>query len=430
MAKENNEAEAQLDAIKIELNALRNVGKIIASMQDLDKVLIEILRILHNLLGFEYGTISLVDEKSRTIGTKHGIWGDEIDVFPKWIKMAQYSLDEKEKIDIQIDIVRTGETEIIDSWDKRFNKEIWDEFKHERLIRVFMPIKVMNKVIGTIEAGYDKKRKGRITEEEKRTLSAFVNQAAIAIEVATQIEAIKSEEQQVINAQKLAMINNIAGFFAHKLHNAAGTIPALARDAKEILLQAGENQNFRVIRKLDMIESHASLLMEMASQLRLPSSEKSGVQTCNVNSTIESAIQKANLDPGLINLSLNLAPNLPIARADTEQVREILLNVIKNAKESMQDGGTLGILTEYFKSDDNVSIIISDTGPGIPESIRDKLFEQPFTTTKRGMGLGLYLAKLYLLDIMGDIQLQDPQYKGATFIIKIPILVSQEVQND
>ena len=216
----------------LELATLQEIGKVIISTQGVDSVLIEILKALAKLLNFEYSTISLVDKRTNTISTKHGIWENEVDTFPEWLQLSSYSLEDK---DIQADIVLKGKYEVIDKWDDRFNKQIWDKFNHEQLIRVYMPINIKGQTIGTIEAGYKKRNRPTIDKDQIQLLEAFANQAAIAIENAAQFESIKLMQQHAATAEKLSILRSIADQLAHRINNAAGTIPSMARDAKRTL---------------------------------------------------------------------------------------------------------------------------------------------------------------------------------------------------
>ena len=71
--------------------------------------------------------------------------------------------------------------EIIAGWDDRFNREIYEKFGHERLLRIFMPIEARDRVIGVIEVGYDRRERGHIDDDQVRLLRAFVDQAAVAL---------------------------------------------------------------------------------------------------------------------------------------------------------------------------------------------------------------------------------------------------------
>jgi two-component system NtrC family sensor kinase len=107
--------------------------------------------------------------------------------------------------------------------------------------------------------------------------------------------------------------------------------------------------------------------------------------------------------------------------ASTNQMRQVMLNMIKNAKEAMPKGGTLTVRTS--REDNKVLIRIEDTGIGIPEEIRDKIFEAFFTTKQKVKGVGLGLSVCYgiIKDHGGEIRVQSEEEKGTTFIISMPI---------
>ena len=182
-----------------DLTTLQMVVRKISNVVNLDEVLKDILKSAYNMLGFEYAIISLVDDAKQVIEAKHGMWQGKLDVFPEWIKMASYPLDHW---DIEPDIVRSGKTEVISDWDDRFNKDIWEEFHHERLIRIFMPITVEGKRIGTLDVGYDKSVKQTITTEEQHSLQTFVDQVAIVIKNARLYEQLNN-----INRRQKSLVN-------------------------------------------------------------------------------------------------------------------------------------------------------------------------------------------------------------------------------
>ncbi|MFH2121199.1 MAG: ATP-binding protein, partial [Pseudomonadota bacterium] len=111
---------------------------------------------------------------------------------------------------------------------------------------------------------------------------------------------------------------------------------------------------------------------------------------------------------------------IPEIMASTNQIRQVMLNLIKNGKESMPSGGTLNVRT--MLSGGNVLIIVRDTGAGIPEEIRDKIFDAFFTTKQKVKGVGLGLSVCYgiIKDHGGEIKVESEVGKGATFIISLP----------
>ena len=130
------------------MQALYETSHALSSSLEEESLMRAILEAVYSTLGCEHVLISTVDEEAGTIGFLHGIWRGEFDVFPKWIQASQYPLDHP---DILTDVYRTGRTEIIGAWDERFNREIWDKFGHERFLRIFMPIKMRDRVIGAFK---------------------------------------------------------------------------------------------------------------------------------------------------------------------------------------------------------------------------------------------------------------------------------------
>ena len=179
LALENARLFAETQKSAQTMQALYETSRVLSSTLEEETLMRAILEAVYHTLGCEHVIISTVDRETETIGIQHGIWNGDFDVFPEWIQNAQYPLDHP---DILADVCRTGHTEIIGEWDERFNREIWEEYGHERLLRVFMPIKLRDQVMGVVEVAYDRHEKGHIVAEETQMLAAFMDQAAVALE--------------------------------------------------------------------------------------------------------------------------------------------------------------------------------------------------------------------------------------------------------
>ena len=185
LALENARLFAESQKSAQTMQALYETSRVLSSTLEQETVIRAILEAVYHTLGCEHAIISTVDEKAGTIGIRHGVWHGKFDVFPHWIQASRYPLDHP---DILAEIYRTGRMEIIGGWDARFNREVWEKYGHERFLRIFMPIKMRERVIGVVEMGYDKRTKGHIGEEEVQMLAAFMDQAAVALENARLFE--------------------------------------------------------------------------------------------------------------------------------------------------------------------------------------------------------------------------------------------------
>jgi signal transduction histidine kinase len=125
-----------------------------------------------------------------------------------------------------------------------------------------------------------------------------------------------------------------------------------------------------------------------------------------------------------VEVKLNRAHRLPEIWADPDQLKEVLVNLVLNACEVMVNGGVITIREEEKVEPPlgpAVVIRVSDTGPGIPESIRDKVFQPFFSTKEEGTGLGLSIATRIIEEHGGRLELESAQKQGATFNITLPI---------
>jgi two-component system NtrC family sensor kinase len=122
-----------------------------------------------------------------------------------------------------------------------------------------------------------------------------------------------------------------------------------------------------------------------------------------------------------IRLTAAFAPDLGLVRASKNQLRQVFLNMIQNAREAMPDGGSLGIKT--WRGLDDVNIEIADTGQGIAPENMSKVFDAFFTTKESviGVGLGLSVCYGFVKEHGGDITVESSQGKGTTFTITLPI---------
>ncbi|MDE0297617.1 MAG: tetratricopeptide repeat protein [Candidatus Poribacteria bacterium] len=122
-----------------------------------------------------------------------------------------------------------------------------------------------------------------------------------------------------------------------------------------------------------------------------------------------------------IECKQQLASNLPFIKGDSSQLKEAFHNVLINAFEAMEDGGVLQIHTEYQPQSLQVQISVADSGKGIPDSLRHKIFQPGYTLKEGGSGFGLTIVQRTVRDHMGSIDLRSAEGGGTTFIIYLPV---------
>jgi signal transduction histidine kinase len=132
-----------------------------------------------------------------------------------------------------------------------------------------------------------------------------------------------------------------------------------------------------------------------------------------------------------ISLCWEVAPDVPLAYGDRNQIKQAILNLILNAVDAMPGGGIISLVVEFDPDAENIRISVSDTGPGVPKEIQGSIFE-PFVTTKqvgKGVGLGLSVVYGIVTQHSGTIQLESEDGKGATFIMTLPAVKRTREEN-
>jgi signal transduction histidine kinase/DNA-binding response OmpR family regulator len=191
-----------------QLEALYRTSRALSSSLEQDYLMRTILEAVCRTLACKYALIATVDPESESIRVRHGLSEGEFDTFPAWIDTEPYPRDHPYVLS---EVWRTGDTEIIEEWDARFNRDAWEQFDQSRYVRIFVPIRMRDGIIGVVEVGHDKTelaQEGRdhIGEDEIQTLTAFIDQAAVALDNARLFEAAsrRVHEMQFLHDVSLA----------------------------------------------------------------------------------------------------------------------------------------------------------------------------------------------------------------------------------
>jgi PAS domain S-box-containing protein len=207
-----------------ELSLLYETGEMVSGTLALDEMLDVALKAVREALGFDFVVISLVDEQAGEVRSVRGLGVSE-----RQVRDARQRLDGK---DIMADIIRTGKTEVIEGWDDRFDREMFEREGHAALVRVFTPLVAHNRNIGLIEAGYRRERRARITEYEIRLLRALVDRIAAAVENA------RLYQETVTRTQELATLLDASAALSSSLE-LKDVLAALAEHVMHVVKGAG-----------------------------------------------------------------------------------------------------------------------------------------------------------------------------------------------
>ncbi|MFW6050680.1 MAG: ATP-binding protein [Myxococcota bacterium] len=264
----------------------------------------------------------------------------------------------------------------------------------------------------------DDRLRDAFSPEEVQLLLGVAAQAAIAVENSRLYRRMKERD-------RLVALGEMAAGLAHEIRNPLGAIKASAQYLSEED-EGGPGREF-----LDIIVDEVDRLNRVVSSFLDYARPSAGDPApIDVNATIERTMQLLGPECAAAGVTthLTLDPDLPAVRIDVEQLRQVLINLVKNALQAMEDGGGELFLESAARrsrrggdpAGREVEVRVRDTGPGIDESVLSHLFV-PFVTTKnRGTGLGLAISQRIVNAAGGIIEARSQRGSGTTFTIRLP----------
>ncbi|MBA3035950.1 MAG: PAS domain S-box protein [Desulfobacterium sp.] len=230
---------------------------------------------------------------------------------------------------------------------------------------------------------------------------------------------LRKTREQLLQSEKLAAMGRLTSQIAHELNNPPyGIMNTLELLKTEI---SPENKRRKLLdMSLSEIVRLAEMLRKMLSFSKPEYEEKKPV---DVNVIIDEILMlhEKQLQENSIKIKTEFENNINKVVASTNQLRQIFLNMVSNAKDAMVDGGTLTVKT--FELHGFVNIQFVDTGIGIAKENIDKIFDSFFTTKPsiKGVGLGLSVCYGFIKDHGGDIKVKSAPGEGAEFTISLPL---------
>jgi len=229
----------------------------------------------------------------------------------------------------------------------------------------------------------------------------------------------------VLRAQKQMAWKEVAQRVAHEIKNPLTPI-ALSAERIERHLDRGLNSDSaQALRSAtEVIRSSVLTLRQLVDQFSaLADFPVACPAATDLNAIVESTLKLFDGRLQGIELRRNLMPNLPPVMADIGAMKRALSNLIDNAAEAMQQSlvRVLTVRTGWNAAQSMAEIVIADTGHGITEDTRERLFLPFFSTRRRGTGLGLSIAAKIVQEHQGNIRVEENTPAGARFIVEIPL---------
>lgn len=426
------QANRQLEQHVKELRILYGLGRSVTSLLDLELVLNRVVEAAVYLTGAEEGSLMLIDEESgdlymraaRGVGEKHA-------------RGFRVRVDDS----IAGSVLRTGEPIMLGGTQQDDTYKVKTDYFVKALLNV--PLKVGDEVIGVLTVN-NRDAARAFSSRHMRMLIALADYASISIynaglyqdlvasrdqiekwsqdleaKISERTAELEAAHVQLNRSEKLAALGHMAAGLAQEMSDPVDTILGHVRLLESKL--AGENQ-LRI--SLEAIERE-TLRCQSTMKNLLDFAKRASPEThpVDMNELIEVAWRTVDDDLPVHSIETvrGFDPHLPLIQADRKQMEQALVQLIRNACDTMHLGGTLRLITRLVGSE--VQVIVVDTGPGLsPEQLRH-IFDPFFFINEQGQkaGMGLSIAYGVIERHGGTIEVESQEEKGTTFNIHLPL---------
>jgi signal transduction histidine kinase len=233
----------------------------------------------------------------------------------------------------------------------------------------------------------------------------------------------KREEVKNRRLESLASLTNLATTVAHEIKNPLGSISIYVQLLRKAVTQAQGALEGKMVEYLNVVDEEIErlnrIVVDFLFAVRPLTFELVPMDVGGLIRSIASFFGE-ELTRGGIDLRLEVDDSLPSILGDERFLRQMVVNLIKNAMGAMEKGGTLTLSAR--RKEDVIVLTVEDTGIGIPEAVLGRIFEPYFTTKADGTGLGLTMAYKVVKEHGGDISVQSEAGRGTAFTVTLPVL--------
>jgi signal transduction histidine kinase/CheY-like chemotaxis protein len=352
-----------------------------------------------------------------------GTWGTDREGNPEHISQQIYDLDDP-RIALMMQVVR-GELDysLLDDYTTfcglKPGHVMYGVHAH-----AIVPLRAGRDLVGVLNID-NLMRDAPITRDDIERVQPFAEQAAVAIQNTRLFDELRHTQEALVRSEKLRAIGELASGVAHNINNVLTAVLGYA----ELIQEEAEAlpiviQYARIIERAAMDGAEITRRMKQFARQETDTGKALFDLVVTVRDTVDLTRpvwqNQAMARGALIEVVCDLAPNLPVLGVDSE-IREVMINLIKNAAEAMPNSGAITI--RAYAQEANAIVEVSDTGIGMDEQTRRRIFE-PFFTTKGvglGSGLGLSVAWGIIERHGGRIEVQSRPGAGTCFYVRLPL---------
>ena len=430
--RKQEEIIEELERVR-ELSLLHDISQSMYTL-NLEEILELILQGVARGIGFDRVRLYLLDEEKKQLVCKVAVGVER-----EKINSLSLPYDREDNIISRAILERRPFIVEDASRDPRVNRGLINFLDVKSFAAV--PLLSREKVLGGIAADNLVSQRS-ITEKKLQSLMIFANQAALALENALMYEELRAfssqlgervkratleleeTQRQLFQSEKLAALGKLSAGIAHEIRNPLTSIKILIHSlADEMATPASREKDLAVIEtEIEQVNKIIKQFLDFARP-RPPSLEPIDVRKV-LEETL--ALIVYEMEAQEVSLEREYAPGLPPVPMDREQMKQVFLNLLLNAIQAMEQGGKLKVATALkhpvpgTNRGSFAKISFQDTGKGIPEDVKGKVFEPFYSTKEGGIGLGLSIAQRIVEEHGGEIGLESSPGKGTVFYLTIP----------
>ncbi|MBI5577392.1 MAG: PAS domain S-box protein [Deltaproteobacteria bacterium] len=241
------------------------------------------------------------------------------------------------------------------------------------------------------------------------------------------ITRLKEMERQFVIREKLASLGHVAAGIAHEIRSPLSGINIYLSALGKILLEAdcietqAREEAGEVVLQIQSASHRIESVIRKIMDFVRPSSPRK--EQVDLSVAVESAVDFTALTLRKSGIVLDRTAIVPLPKcpADPDLIAQVVMNLIANAAQAMENAASKIIEVSTIPEDGRIVIRVADSGPGVPQEIRDRIFDPFYTTRKDGYGIGLSFCRRVIEDHGGALQVGRSRLGGAEFRIEIPV---------
>jgi PAS domain S-box-containing protein len=419
-------AQEQIKRQNVRLATLNAISLTVSSSLDLKEVLNSTIEKILEIFGPDCVRIYLLDDKREilNLAAHRG--------FSAGFTEKSFMKSRRVGDGLLGTTALTRETRVVDNFLRSEDPYVDSIIEEGVQSTVYVPLVLKGESVGVMCVCSHSEFK--FSEDYVEFFTAVGNQIGMAVHNAVLYEGtnralqeLKEAQEQVIRSEKLASLGKLSATIAHEINNPIAVVLTYIK----LMMKLVSRGQFSEVRIEDISRYLETMVYEMTrcgeivkNLLAFSRRNKIDIKPQEIDQIINRTLVLISHDLELkeIKLTGKIEPGLPKVKCDFRQIQQALLNLIGNASEAMENGGTLTVLAGRADKDGFIEIRISDTGCGISEQDQKSIFE-PFFTTKeeeKGVGLGLSVVYGIITNHKGSIEVESEVGKGTTFKVLLP----------